>query len=226
MRDFVSNSEPTVNIEQLTEQIRSLVNQKFYPCVAAIQALHKQEVDVHVYQNFGTGKSSSTLHQDLLKFLCQQMRTRSTLLSFFAVFPNSQVSSEDEFQDALWRELSSVSALDKSEWDPRFSSDPKSKKFCFSLAGHAFFVVGLHDKSSRQARRFAYPTLVFNVYDQFTQLAERGEYLPMIEKNRARDLKFQGSVNPMVEKHGDEWESIQFSGKENPESWKCPFDRA
>ena len=42
-------------------------------------------------------------------------------------------------------------------------------------------------------------------------------------ENRKRDLAFQGSVNPMVEKYAEKWESVQFSGKNNPPEWKCPF---
>lgn len=86
-------------------------------------------------------------------------------------------------------------------------------------------MVGLHPKSSRKARRFTIPALIFNLYDQFEQLDEETEFYPMVKTNRKRDIAFQGSVNPMVERYAEEWESIQFSGKDNPPEWKCPFKR-
>jgi len=51
----------------------------------------------------------------------------------------------------------------------------------------------------------------------------RGTYRDLVDTIRRRDLQFQGSINPMVLAHGDVWESIQYSGRESPDSWKCPF---
>ena len=60
-------------------------------------------------------------------------------------------------------------------------------------------------------------------FSQFEVFEEEGTYAAMVKIIRQNDLKFQGSINPMVLAHGDAWESIQYSGRENPESWKCPF---
>jgi uncharacterized protein len=91
------------------------------------------------------------------------------------------------------------------------------------LGGHAFFVVGVHPQSSRLARRFPFTGIVFNVFDQFEQLEREGRYARTSALSRKRDRALQGSANPMVVAHGDKWEGIQFSGKSNPETWKCPF---
>ena len=66
--------------------------------------------------------------------------------------------------------------------------------------------------------------MVFNAFSQFEVFEEEGTYAAMVKIIRQNDLKFQGSINPMVLAHGDAWESIQYSGRENPESWKCPFN--
>ena len=84
--------------------------------------------------------------------------------------------------------------------------------------------MGLHPRSSRLSRRFPYPAVVFNLYEQFEALG--AAYEPMVELIRRRDRRFQGSVNPTVERWADKWESIQFSGRENPPDWKCPFRRS
>ena len=125
----------------------------------------------------------------------------------------------------MWNELSHLSSIEtkNNDWPIPELSDPNNPGFCLSIDGKPFFVVGVHPNSSRDSRKFFRPALVFNVFDQFQTLQEDGLYEPMKITNRKRDLQFQGSVNPMVEDHGDHWESIQFSGKKNPNTWKCPF---
>lgn len=215
----------TNNTNSIEQSLKELISKKNYPCIAAIQSLTQHEYKIGVYKGFGTGISAEQLGRDLNAFKQQQKATDSIYLSFFAVFDDLEFESEKAFEEAMWRELSFLSAKDApgTPWDSHFSDDPKDKNFCFSFGGEAFFIVGLHPKSSRLARQFPYPTLVFNLYEQFEELHRRGQYYPMIKTNRQRDLKFQGSINPMVETHSDIWESIQFSGRANPPTWECPF---
>ncbi|UPT76175.1 MAG: YqcI/YcgG family protein [Elusimicrobiota bacterium] len=65
------------------------------------------------------------------------------------------------------------------------------------------------------------PAIVFNLFEQFEALGDA--YEPMVKANRARDVLYQGQVNPTVARWADVWESIQFSGRENGAEWKCPF---
>ncbi len=218
---------------QVFKEMETLILQKNYPCVAAIQSFQKQEFGFGVYPDFGSAYSSLKLGQDLLDFKKEQQISHSPYLSFWALFPDSfsdrgKTLTEEQFELGLWEELSGLSSRPEfaAPWDPRFSSDPKDANFCFSFAGHAFFVVGLHPESSRASRRFPYPTLIFNLYEQFVDLMDAGKYQPMVEINRNRDLKFQGSINPMVEKYAESWEAIQFSGRNNSAQWKCPFHSA
>ncbi len=212
--------------QRIFQAMENLVLQKNYPCVAAIQSLQKEEFGFGVYRDFGSGHSSLKLGRDLLAFKTEQEKSKSPFLSFWALYPEEQkVLDEENFEQGLWQELSSLSsqAEFESPWDPKFSPNPEDSDFCFSFAGQAFFVVGLHPQSSRLSRRFPYPALIFNLYEQFVDLMKVGKYEPMVEINRKRDLKFQGSINPMVEKYAESWEAIQFSGRKNSEKWKCPF---
>ena len=215
----------TTDLENIEHSIKNLIGKKNYPCVAAIQSLHQQEFKIGTYKNFGTGDFSTQLGRDLIEFKKLQKETNSIYLSFWAVFTDPAFETEEAFEKAMWRELSLLSAKDGPNipWDEHFSSDPEQKNFCFSFGGDAFFIVGLHPKSSRLARQFPYPALVFNLYEQFEELHRQGKYEPMIKTNRLRDIKFQGSVNPTVEQHSDVWEAIQFSGRANTPDWKCPF---
>ena len=205
-------------------EFKTLVSQKDYPCVAALRSYHKDDYQVGFYGNFGTCGEWRNLRNDLLFFLQEQKKTKSIYLSFFAVFKESTLN-EDEFEQAMWKELSYLTSEEdrQTDWAEGAMKDPLNPGFRFSLGGSEFFVVGLHPQSSRKARQFSRPILIFNIFDQFEQLKKLGQYDSMVALNRARDLRFQGSVNPMVETYGEDWESIQFSGKANPKTWKCPF---
>ena len=215
--------------EPLRTQVESTFKQwfdpKVYPCIPAVQSMTKHEYLVGLYDDLGEGKHSAELARDLLFFRERQKRSKSLYLSFWALYTPRETWSEEEFEARMWRELSYVSSREVpgTPWDPLFSADPADPRFCFSLGGDAFFIVGVHPTSSRLARRFAYPGIIFNLYDQFEELDRRGQYTAIVKKNRERDVKFQGSVNPMIEKYADRWESIQFSGRNNSPEWKCPF---
>lgn len=210
---------------QVETVLRGWIDPRTYPCVPAVQSFKKHEYLVGLYDGFGEGTGSRQLFQDLYFFRERQKESASLYLSFWAVFAPGEPLSEEEFEARMWRELSYLTSHEdpRTPWDQLFSSDPADPRFCFSLGGDAFFVVGVHPSSSRLARRFPYPAVVFNLYDQFEELERRGQYQAIVKKNRERDVKLQGSINPMMEKYADQWEAIQFSGRENPPEWKCPF---
>ncbi len=220
------NPQPPPDINQKIEnEIITLVTQKNYPCVAAIKSVIEKEYRIGVYRGFGRGQNTLKLAQDLFLFQQEVQSSGSIYLSFWATFPFDVCENESRFEESLWEELSLLAAASgfDSSWDPKVSSDPTTPEFCFSFNGSAFFVVGLHPQSSRLSRRFFCPSLIFNVFSQFDQLADQGQYDSMVKINRKRDIKFQGSVNPMARDFGEVWESIQFSGKNNSPDWKCPF---
>jgi uncharacterized protein len=213
--------------EKICDEIRSLILQENYPCVAAIQSVIRNDYLIAIYKQFGNGAQWKQLRADLLHYVGLQRETQSRYLSFWAVFTSATKIPDNEvdFEKHLWRELSLLSSEEErsADWDRNDSSNPNDGSFCLSLNGSKLFVVGLHPQSSRKARRFPYPAMVFNTLSQFEQFEDDGTYQAMVNIIRHRDLKFQGSINPMVLAHGDVWESIQYSGRENPSSWKCPF---
>jgi uncharacterized protein len=213
--------------KDIISEIRSLILQDNYPCVAAIQSVVRNDYVIGTYGQFGSGTHWHKLRADLLNFLELQSSTQSRYMSFWAVFiaQNHSPDNEIDFEDKFWRELSLLSSEEERavDWGKTNSSDPNDPSFCLSLNGEKLFVVGLHPESSRFARRFSRPAMVFNAFSQFEKFEKDETYAGMIKTIRQNDLKFQGSINPMVLAHGDAWESIQYSGRENPESWKCPF---
>ncbi|UOF01789.1 YqcI/YcgG family protein [Bdellovibrio reynosensis] len=216
-----------MNLQEIENDLRALVSQKNYPCVAAVKAFHDGDFIFDTYSKFGTGESAQRLAQNLLSFKEKQSKPGGEYLTYIAVFPEDQSTDEHTFEMHLFHELSAIWNFPEiaGKWDEKFSSNPDDKNFCFSLDGSAFFVVGMHPQSSRRARRLPYNALIFNLYSQFQVLREKGVFDSMVKSIRHRDMQFQGSVNPMVEQYDNKWEAIQYSGKMNPPDWKCPFSR-
>lgn len=207
------------------QHIRSLIMQKNFPCVAAVQSLALKDYEIVEGRCFGSGRDSASIRQGILDFLETWKASRSTTSTLWITYPKDSVTSEDDFEKRFWDELSHLSSveLSKTDWAEGWSADPNDRNFTLCIGGFAFFVVGLHPHASRPGRKFPHPAIVMNVFDQFEDLEAKGQYVPMVQKNRERDVKFSGSVNPMAEKFGDGWEAIQFSGKTHDEAWKCPF---
>lgn len=217
----IQNSIP-LNIEK---EIEALVTQKEYPCVAAIKSYFNDEYEVGLYKDFGSGNSGKNLRQDLQGFLEKLKVSQSPYYTFWGIFPDKKyVESEEKFETDLWNELSHMTSEETKDldWQGK-TTNPNDKNFGFHLFGENFFVVGLHPEASRKSRKFPWPTLIFNVFSQFQTLRDKSLYDPMVETNRKRDVKFQGDANPMALIHGDDWETIQFSGRKNSSQWKCPF---
>lgn len=212
-------------LDQAREHVRALLTQKDYPCVAAQQSLRRDECHIELFRGFGSGESWRALRAGLLRFLAEQKRTGSTYLSYWAIFEECPEMTEDNFEGALWHELSCLTSVEEknADWQQGKSLDPSQEEFRFSLGGTELFVVGLHPGASRKARRFYAPALVFNAFTQFERLQLLGQYDGMVRTIRTREKKFEGSVNPMVEQYGETWETIQASGKYNSSQWKCPF---
>lgn len=207
------------------KEIANLLLKENYPCIGALRSFHRNEYQVGLYPGTAGPSRSTVVRNDLLYFLERQKETQSSYLSFWAVFDETRSFSENEFEQWLWSQLSSLTSdsLKKTDWPQGADADPESKSFSFCIGGHELFVVGLHCASSRLSRRFPWPTLIFNSFDQFNLLKQKGHFNKMVEINRSLDEKFQGTANPMAVQWGEKWEAIQFSGKENPPTWKCPF---
>lgn len=214
-------------VQDVHQEIRSFILQKNYPCVAALQSVIRSDYVIGTYGRIGSGTYWHKLRADLINFLAVQKSTQARYLSFWAIFNDSShtPSTETDFEDKFWRELSHLSSEEERavDWGTGHSPDPNDPSFCLSLHGERLFVVGLHPNSSRLARRFSRPAMVFNAFSQFEAFEQEGTYASLVRTIRRNDLKFQGSINPMVLAHGDRWESIQFSGRANPDTWKCPF---
>lgn len=211
------------------ERFRAFVQRPTFPCVAARAALGQGGVRMLELGTLGAPANAPALLDALARLaaaFAAPGRDPLRLHSLAAIFDGPSGMDEDAFEARLWDQLAQLHALDVARgqaWAGDVGDDPDSPDFSFSLAGHPFFVIGLHDGASRRARRFAQPVLVFNSQRQFAHLRADGRYAKMQAATRARDFALQGSLNPNLADWGTAPETRQYSGRAVEADWKCPF---
>ena len=175
----------------------------------------------------GTDATTDALASDLAAFARRPVATGSPFVTFVAVFVQTAPSGEAAFEAALWHQLSRLSAADPAAaWAPGVSGDPDDPHFAFSFARTPYFVIGLHAESSRLARRFGWPALVFNPHAQFARLRAEQRFERLRAVIRARDVALQGTENPNLADVGQRSEARQYSGRATDDAWRCPFHRS
>ena len=176
------------------------------------------------YRALGDKASAQALCADLGAFSAKYETPGAEPVTFIAMF-EQPVVDEAAFTGALWRHLQAAHDIDALHhaWDPTVSSDPASASFSFSIAGRAFFVVGLSPQSSRWARRSPFPCVAFNFHDQFEALKATGKYTGLQTAIRTRDVALQGFINKALTTFGDMSEARQYAGNATPADWVCPF---
>lgn len=210
------------NVAQFSDFIR----EESHPCVMAKSVLAHDAVEFGTYTGrLGSPRSARALCEDLYRSLAA---IREGFWSFVALFPEDGFANEAQFERALWLQLQRMHDLDAPlhAWDDSVSSDPADAQFSFSIGGRAWYVIGMHPKASRKARRLGMVALVFNSHAQFQELRSRGRYHAVRDRIRERDRLLQGSVNPMVADHGATSEARQYSGRAVDDAWRCPFHAA
>ncbi|MDQ6765801.1 MAG: YqcI/YcgG family protein [Verrucomicrobiota bacterium] len=219
------NAEPVLLTTEADAAFRDFVLAPDFPCVGAKAAFNAGSYVLSVYDELASAASTETLARDLYRFTRSDLRQTSEYATFVAVFRAPAEDDELRFEGKMWRQLSELNRLDaaKFSWDASVRSDPADPQFSFSFAGQALYVIGLHPNSSRIARRFAWPTLIFNPHEQFERLRADGKWKRMQQTIRERDAELQGSINPMLSDFGESSEARQYSGRAVEEDWQPPF---
>jgi FPC/CPF motif-containing protein YcgG len=216
---------PTPLAKTVHKSFRAKVLDQGFPCVGGKSAINNNTYRFGLYPEMNTPGATAGLAYDLWEYERERPTFETNYATFIASFAAPLSRDEWDWEKMLWAQLQSLHELDRAHhsWDLTVSNDPEDPAFSFSFAGTAFFVIGLHAKSSRYARRFPWPTLVFNAHVQFEQLREQNLFERMRETVRARDLELQGALNPNLSNHGEHSEARQYSGRAVEEDWQCPF---
>lgn len=196
-----------------------------FPCVAAKASLVKDQQRVLVAGHMACPKDDYAILNFIYDFVDNYRKSDSPFNSAVVIFEQPSVLTEAAFDQFFWQRLQALSDIDahKFDYDPRVSDNPESDNFSFSLKSEAFFCIGLHPASSRPARRFKYPAIVFNPHNQFEQLRQNNQYQKMKNIIRKRDTALAGGINPMLNDFGTSSEVYQYTGQRLDEQWQCPL---
>lgn len=209
----------------IIEEYKEYIQNKEFPCVAARAALARQQVKYMVAEHLACPKDDTKILAFLYNFVEEYRQSDELFHSAVILFKGPDLPNEPLFDMLLWQRLQALSDLDARQhpYDNRVAPDPAAANFSFSLKEEAFFVIGLHPGSSRPARQFSYPALVFNPHAQFEQMRETEGYAKMQNIVRKRDLAYSGSINPMLTDYGTASEVYQYSGRQYDTNWTCPL---
>lgn len=210
----------------LAERFLAFIAGAEFPCVGAKAAANREGIRFVVARDFGSAWDDLRIMPGLLDIARRYRADPIPFQSLVVLFESGAPGDEQGFEKQLWARLQSLS--DKDQWlgqrpDPRVAHDPDDPHFAMSFGGEAFFVVGLHPRASRPARRFETAAMVFNLHDQFERLRAEGRYEKLRGTILERDRKLAGSINPMLGQHGTISAARQYSGRVVDESWRCPF---
>ena len=211
--------------QSLQTEFFQFIQSADFPCIGAKAAAKKELIDILIAPDLRLGDFDSVILQHVYQFIKKWQLHKESLQTLAVIFQQPRELSEVEFEQFLWERLQKLHDIDSQNypWDPRVKQDVTQPNFSFSLGGHGFFIVGLHANSSRKARRFSHPVLVFNLHEQFEMLREDDVFERMRNKIREKEIQLCGTVNPMVGDFGMVSEAIQYSGRKVPTDFHCPF---
>jgi FPC/CPF motif-containing protein YcgG len=210
--------------EEIHAALRAQIHDPDFPCVGAKSIVNQEGYVFNLYPQLADEGSTAGLALDLERYIGERERLPGEFTSFIASFVEPKMRTPKDFESLLWSQLAALHALDREHygWSETVSSDPEDKRFSFSFAGQPFFVVGLAPSSRRWARRFPWPTLVFNDHLQFERLRQEQQFDRIRQVIRDRDEKLHGSVNDVLADYGTHSEARQYAGRKVGENWRCP----
>ena len=210
------------------ERFEAHILDRAFPCVGAKSALARNHIQYLVAGDIRCPRDDRAVFSALVDYARAYSAAPGPFQSFVVLYQTRDTLDEAAFEAAMWARLQALETMDAAAghaYDRRVSPNVDSPEFSLSFAGEAFFVVGLHPGASRPARRFDTPALVFNAHDQFEALRAGGRYEGLRDSIIARDVAVAGSANPMLARHGERSEAVQYSGRATEDDWVCPFRR-
>lgn len=196
-------------------KLNSIILQNNFPCIMAKAIAQKGFFKTFSIPNLN--KESVEVALKKLQSFVSEMKSRNEKLSSCAVvIQDENLVDFESFEKSFWSFLKEMNSLDKKTYkpDPTVDADPTSSNFSYSIKEESFFIIALHPKSPRWARRFSYPTIVFNPHKQFTELRKKGTFNKIRDLIRVKDKLLQGTENKMLKNFGEKSEVYQYLGKD------------
>ncbi|MEP6713532.1 MAG: guanitoxin biosynthesis heme-dependent pre-guanitoxin N-hydroxylase GntA [Ferruginibacter sp.] len=211
----------------IIKSFHSFLTSNTFPCVAAKDAVAKDNILIMTASHLACPADDKAILDFIYTFTQAYRKAGKGFHSAAIIFKEPGNINEIMFDTFMWQRLKALREIDKKNYnhDSRVADDPASPAYSFSLMEEAFFIVALHPGNSRPARRFKYPTLVFNPHAQFEEMKKSTGYEKMKTIVRRRDMAMSGSVNPMLTDFGEASEVYQYSGQVYDEKWECPLNK-
>ena len=213
--------------DDLTTKLLSFLTGNTFPCVAAKDAATKGHIKTMIAGHMACPNDDADILSFIYSFTEIFRKEEKGFHSAAIIFQQPVNITEELFEKFMWQRLRSLHEMDKQLYahDSRVDADPSSPRYSFSLMGEAFFIIGMHPQSSRPARRFEYPVLIFNPHAQFEEMKKNMQFEKMKAIVRKRDIALAGSVNPMLTDFGEASEVFQYSGRAYGSNEECPFKK-
>src|SRR5690606_12675574 len=160
---------------KITKAIKEFVIENDHPCLMAQSVVADNTIETIVLES-NSFKEVKKLYTFIEKNALEKDADSNVFTSLIAVFPEMEITEMEEFEVFLWDVLYKLNAMDSYDWDPSVSEKLHDNNYSFSIAGTAFYIVGMFPQSSRKARRMPYVSLVFNLHSQFEKLREMGAF--------------------------------------------------
>ncbi|AIA08118.1 MULTISPECIES: guanitoxin biosynthesis heme-dependent pre-guanitoxin N-hydroxylase GntA [Streptomyces] len=207
------------------EQVEQFILGDRFACLAGRSAWRQGGITHRHYDLLGGAESARLMALDLAEFVNGANWSARSFTSFIATFERPRGVDELRFEELLWEHLQLLHETDAEthRWADGYASDPQAKEFAYSVAGHPFFVIGLHETHRRWGRRPPFPMLAFNSHEQFAHIKGAGMWDRLAEKIRKQDIKLQGDINPNLTEYEELSETRRYSGRPKPADWQCPF---
>ncbi|KTD64301.1 guanitoxin biosynthesis heme-dependent pre-guanitoxin N-hydroxylase GntA [Legionella spiritensis] len=198
-----------------------------FPCIGAKASITKGKYQFVLLDQMATEKSTVLLYQSLKAFAGMRTTIDKRFASFIACFTKKGFLTAEKFEILLWNQLKMLHDIDESDWDREVSSDINNPCFSYSIAGQAYFVIGMCPDHPRECRKFPYPILIFNSHHQFKYLKKIDLFYKIQKAVRLKEMEYNGSINPNLINVGEHSEALQYSGLKAEAGWKCPvhFDK-
>ncbi len=211
--------------QNIISSFYSFIRNIDFPCVAAKDALAKDNVKIFIAENIACPVDDKNILEFMYAFTDAYRRSQKGFHSAAIIFKDCSLKDQNIFDACLWKRLAALRKMDEQNYhhDPRVDSNPMSAGFSFSIKEEAYFILALHAGSSRPARQFQYPTLIFNPHAQFEEMKTTARYEKLKAVVRKKDIALAGSINPMLADFGEASEVYQYSGRQYDKDWKCPL---
>ena len=196
--------------------------------MGAKSALSKRQMRIHVARDIRSAWDDLPIHDELHAFAAGYRQDPKLFQSLVVLFRAPDDLCEPEFERHMWARIQSLT--DKDVWrgaqaDARVATAGDSPHFSLSFGARPSSRWACIRTPAARARRFSTPAIVFNLHDQFERLRADGLYEKLRATILERDEALQGSINPMLTRHGEVSEARQYSGRAVDDDWRCPLHR-